>query len=246
MPELKPEFTRFDAPRHPQAAEKEAYVERMFDEISPTYDLANRLMSFGVDRLWRRRLVREAAVPAGGSVLDLCCGTGDVLFEFGRRLPGVKGVGLDFSEQMLVRARAKDKAGFTWVRGSALELPFEPGGFDACSMAYGLRSITDPVRSFREMARVLKPGGRALCLELTRPRNALAKLCYWPVLNVYVPVLGGLLSGNKEGYRYLRDSIRQFYEPGTVLGFMRDAGLGDVRAIPLTLGSATLFVGLKP
>ena len=244
MPDLKPEYSRFDAPVHPQAEDKEAYVEHMFDEVSPTYDLANRLMSLGVDKLWRRRLVREAGLGRGAAALDVCTGTGEVLFSFARQVPDLQGTGLDFSAKMLELARAKDCWGLSWVKGSALELPFQAGSFDSASMAYGLRSITDPSLAFAEMARVLKPGGRALCLELTRPRG-LAGLLYWPVLNAYVPIVGALLSGHRDAYRYLRDTIKQFYEPSQVLEFMASAGLVEVRAIPLTLGSATLFVGRK-
>ena len=112
-------------------------------------------------------------------------------------------------------------------------------------MAWVLRSITDPARCFAQMARVAKPGAKVLCLELTRPTAPLSRLAYWPVLNLYVPVMGTLLSGHKDGYKYLRDSIKSFYQPGDVLQFMTQGGLRNVRAIPLTLGAATLFVGEK-
>jgi demethylmenaquinone methyltransferase / 2-methoxy-6-polyprenyl-1,4-benzoquinol methylase len=173
------------------------------------------------------------------------CGTGDLLLDFAKRVPGLKGTGLDFSAGMLEQARKKDRHGLDWRQGSALELPFAENSFDAVSMAWVLRSITDPARCFSEMARVARPGAKVLCLELTRPTAPLSRLAYWPVLNVYVPVMGTLLSGHKDGYKYLRDSIKSFYQPGDVLDFMRQGGLKDVRAIPLTLGAATLFVGVK-
>jgi demethylmenaquinone methyltransferase/2-methoxy-6-polyprenyl-1,4-benzoquinol methylase len=245
MTELKPEFTRYQAPVHPAAGEKEAYVERMFDGISGSYDLANRLMSFGLDKGWRKRLVRESGVIAGAQVLDVGCGTGDLLMDFARRVPGLKGTGLDFSAGMLEQARRKDRFALTWQQGSALDLPFASDAFDAVSMAWVLRSITDPARCFAQMARVARPGAKVLCLELTRPTAPLSRLLYWPVLNVYVPVMGTLLSGHRDGYKYLRDSIKSFYQPQEILGFMRQGGLKDVRALPLTLGAATLFVGEK-
>lgn len=244
MSELRPEFSQYDAPKHPQAADKEAYVEGMFDAVAPSYDLANRLMSFGLDKGWRRRLVSEAAVPAQGRVLDVGCGTGDLLMDFAKAVPGLDGEGLDFSAGMLARAKVKAPA-LRWVQGSALSLPQADNAYDAVASAWVLRSITDPQKFFSEMARVAKPGAKVLVLELTRPQAAWQRLLYWPVLNVYVPVMGTLLSGHNDGYKYLRDTIKGFYPNDTVLGFMSAAGLRDVQAVPLTLGAATLFMGTK-
>lgn len=246
MPKHKPEFARFDGPLHPQAPEKEAYVEGMFDAVAPTYDLANRLMSFGLDKGWRKTLVARSGAVAGARVLDVGCGTGDLLLDFARRVPGgVRGEGLDFSAGMLAVARRKDRHGFDWVQGSALALPQPDANFDAVASAWVLRSITDPARFFAEMARVAKPGARVLVLELTQPRRAWQRALYWPVLNVYVPAMGRLLSGHNDGYRYLRDTIKGFYKDAQVLNFMETAGLRDVAALPLTLGAATLFMGTK-
>ncbi len=246
MSEYQTPFSKYEGDRHAQADAKEAYVREMFDAISPTYDFANKLMSFGLDKHWRRRLVREAALPQQGAVLDLCTGTGDILLEFKAARPDTQGTGLDFSEGMLAQARLKDiKQNLTWVAGSAIHLPFGAEAFDAVSMAYGLRSITDVPLCFREQARILKPGGRALCLELSRPQGLLQKAAYWPVLNIYLPLVGRLVSGHRDGYAYLRDTIKGFYKPGQVLEFMSQAGLKNVRALPLTLGAATLYVGEK-
>ncbi len=245
MADLKPEFTHYEAAVHPEAQAKEAYVERMFDGISGSYDLANRMMSFGLDKGWRKRLVRESGVQAGAAVLDVGCGTGDLLLDFAQRVPALKGTGLDFSAGMLEQARKKDSYGLQWRQGSALDLPFADNSFDAVSMAWVLRSITDPTRCFAQMARVAKPGAKVLCLELTRPTAPLSRLLYWPVLNIYVPVMGTLLSGHRDGYKYLRDSIKSFYQPEDILRFMRQGGLSNVQALPLTLGEATLFVGEK-
>jgi demethylmenaquinone methyltransferase/2-methoxy-6-polyprenyl-1,4-benzoquinol methylase len=245
MPELKPEFSRYDQASQPQAREKEAYVETVFDAVAPTYDLANHLMSFGLDILWRARLVRESGVAPGGKVLDVGCGTGALLMDFARRVPELGGQGLDFSAGMLDRARAKDRWNLGWTQGSALDLPFGAESFDAVVSAWVLRSITDPARFFMETARVAKPGAKVLVLELTRPRMAWQRLLYWPVLNLYVPLLGRLLSGHKDGYSYLRDTIKGFPPPERTLETMRAAGLSAVRALPLSLGAATLFIGEK-
>jgi demethylmenaquinone methyltransferase / 2-methoxy-6-polyprenyl-1,4-benzoquinol methylase len=246
MPDLKPEFSRYDSSVHPQAGEKEAYVETLFDAVAPTYDLANRLMSFGLDKGWRRRLVRESGVGAGAKVLDVGCGTGDLLMDFARRLGGVDGEGLDFSAGMLARARSKDRWGLRWTEGSALKLPYPDAAFDAVASAWVLRSITDPGLFFGEMARVARPGAKVLVLELTRPQRAWQRALYAPVLNLYVPVLGRLLSGHNDGYRYLSETIKGFWPPSKVLETMQGAGLVHTRAIPLTLGAATLFIGEKP
>jgi len=245
MPELKPEYSRYDAPVLPQAREKEAYVETVFDAVAPTYDLANHLMSFGLDRGWRRRLLRESGVAPGAAVLDVGCGTGELLLDFARRDAALRGEGLDFSEGMLSRARLKDRWGQRWTRGSALQLPQADHSFDAVVSAWVLRSITDPRRFFAELARVARPGARVLVLELTRPPQAWQRALYWPVLNVYVPTLGRLLSGHQDGYRYLRDTIKGFLTPDQVLAIMAETGLSEVRAVPLTLGAATLFIGTK-
>jgi demethylmenaquinone methyltransferase/2-methoxy-6-polyprenyl-1,4-benzoquinol methylase len=241
---LKPEYSRYDAGVHPQAQDKEAYVEGMFDAVAPSYDLANRLMSFGLDKGWRRRLVAESGLAGPAKVLDVGCGTGDLLMDFVKRVPGVDGEGLDFSAGMLARARQK-APGLRWTQGSALQLPQGDAQFDAVASAWVLRSITDPKCFFAEMARVAKPGAKVLVLELTRPQKAWQRLLYWPVLNVYVPVMGTLLSGHNDGYKYLRDTIKGFYPNDIVLEFMAGAGLKEVRAVPLTLGAATLFVGTK-
>jgi demethylmenaquinone methyltransferase / 2-methoxy-6-polyprenyl-1,4-benzoquinol methylase len=246
MTELKPEFSRYDDGAALKAGEKEAYVEGMFDAVAPSYDLANRLMSFGMDKGWRRRLVRESALGARARVLDVGCGTGDLLMDFARRHPGLKGEGLDFSAGMLRRARLKDRWGLTWTQGSALDLPYVDASFDAVASAWVLRSVTDADRFFREMARVARPGARVLVLELTRPRRAWQRALYAPVLNLYVPVLGRLLSGHHDGYRYLSETIKGFWPPAKVLEAMGAAGLERARALPLTLGAATLFIGEKP
>ncbi|HTB23323.1 MAG TPA: ubiquinone/menaquinone biosynthesis methyltransferase [bacterium] len=246
MPDLKPEFSRYDSSIHPQAGEKEDYVEKLFDAVAPTYDLANRMMSFGLDKGWRRRLVRESGAAQGARVLDVGCGTGDLLMDFARRVTGLQGQGLDFSAGMLARAKAKDRWGLGWTEGSALSLPFDDSSFDAVASAWVLRSITDPGLFFREMQRVAKPGAKVLVLELTRPQKAWQRALYAPVLNIYVPVLGRLLSGHNDGYRYLSDTIKGFWPPEKVVELMGASGLVRARAVPLTLGAATLFIGEKP
>ena len=219
----------------------------MFTRVAPGYDLLNRLLSLRIDTLWRARLVRESGLAPGGRLLDLCTGTGDVLLDFHRRIPGVTGVGLDFSSGMLALARPKLKGlPFELVQGDALKAPFKAASFDACSMAFGLRNLTDVPKGLAEMRRLLKPGGRVLVLELTRPRNPLVKLAYWPYLHLWLPLMGRLLSPDGSAYRYLRDTIERFHSPEQVLAMMADAGLAQARALPLMGGLATLFIAEAP
>ena len=247
MTEFKSDFAKYKSAVHEKSGEKEAYVEQMFDQVSPTYDMVNRLMSGGLDIIWRRRIIRESGLDAHGELLDLCTGTGDVLFEFGARVPGCRGVGLDFSEKMLEIASRKNRfPQFSFVRGSALDLPFEAGRFYAVTMSYGLRSIVDVPLCFKEQARILKKGGRALCLELSRPRALLARAIYWPILNLYLPLVGRLISGHNSGYRYLRDTIKGFYTPEEISAFMQQAGFINCRRVELMFGIATLYIGDKP
>ena len=244
MAEFKKDYAAYSGSQHKQAGEKTQYVEEMFDEVASTYDLANRVMSAGVDVLWRKRMVKESGMSGESRLLDLCTGTGDVLFEFAKRCPGIHGHGFDLSSKMLELAKKKNRwPNLKFTKGNVLELPFEDQQYDAVTMAYGLRSITDQVRCFEEQKRVLKPGGRVLCQELSRPSSPIVRALYAPVLNIYVPVVGKLISGHATGYEYLKETIRGFYEPQVILGFMEAAGLKHCRAIPMTFGLATLYIG---
>jgi demethylmenaquinone methyltransferase/2-methoxy-6-polyprenyl-1,4-benzoquinol methylase len=197
-------------------------VEAMFDRISPVYDPMNRLMTAGLDRRWRRLAVR-AVVRPGDSVLDACCGTGDLALEAERA--GGRVTGLDFSERMLERARRKS-ATVEWVRGDVLELPFADASFDAATVGFGIRNVEDLEAGLRELARVLRPGGRLACLEITRPHGALR-----PFFNLWfdklVPLAGKVLPGG-EAYAYLPASVRRFPGPEELGEAMRGAGFGEI------------------
>jgi len=222
-------------------------VRDMFTRIAPGYDLLNRLLSLRIDTLWRARLAAESGLKPGGRVLDLCTGTGDVLLDLHRRIPGVTGVGLDFSAGMLALAGPKLKGlPFELVQGDALATKLRPASFDACSMAFGLRNLVDVPRGIAEMRRVLKPGGRMLVLELTRPRSLPVKLLYWPYLHLWLPLVGRMISPDGSAYRYLRDTIEVFYEPAQIVEMMARAGFANAHALPLFGGLATLFIGDAP
>jgi demethylmenaquinone methyltransferase/2-methoxy-6-polyprenyl-1,4-benzoquinol methylase len=180
-------------------------VESMFDRIAPVYDAMNHVMTAGLDRRWRRLTV-EAAVRPGDRVLDACCGTGDLAIAAVRR-GAERVVGLDFSERMLDRATRKSQS-VEWVRGDVLDLPFDDETFDAATVGFGVRNVTDLERALRELRRVLRPGGRLAILEITRPRGPLKPFfSLW--FDRVVPLLGKLLPGGK-AYTYLPASVRRF------------------------------------
>jgi demethylmenaquinone methyltransferase/2-methoxy-6-polyprenyl-1,4-benzoquinol methylase len=199
-----------------------AAVEAMFDRISPVYDPMNRLMTAGLDRRWRRLTVR-AVVRSGDRVLDACCGTGDLALEAERA--GGRVTGLDFSERMLERARRKS-ADVDWVRGDVLALPFPDGSFDAATVGFGIRNVEDLEAGLRELARVLRPGGRLACLEITRPRGALRPFfSLW--FDGLVPLAGKALPGGA-AYSYLPASVRRFPGPEELGEALRRAGFGGI------------------
>lgn len=212
-------------------------VREMFDRISPVYDAMNRLMTAGLDRRWRD-LAAEAAVRRGDRVLDVCCGTGDLAVAAERA--GGRVTGLDFSERMLARARRKSSS-IEWVRGDALALPFEDGSFEAATVGFGVRNLEDLEAGFRELARVLTPGGRLACLEITRPRGLLRPFFrLW--FDGVVPLLGRLLPGG-DAYTYLPASVRRFPGPADLAELMTRAGFAEVRWRALGGGIVALHIG---
>jgi demethylmenaquinone methyltransferase/2-methoxy-6-polyprenyl-1,4-benzoquinol methylase len=217
-----------------------AAVEEMFDRISPVYDTMNRLMTVGLDERWRRQAA-AAVVTQGSRVLDACCGTGDLALACHEA--GGDVVGLDFSERMLERARGKSDA-VEWVRGDLLELPFPDESFDAATVGFGIRNVQDLEAGLRELARVLRPGGRLGCLEITRPRGALRPFFrLW--FDGLVPLAGKILPGGA-AYTYLPASVRRFPGPEDLAVVMRRAGLGEVSWQLLGGGIVALHTARKP
>jgi demethylmenaquinone methyltransferase/2-methoxy-6-polyprenyl-1,4-benzoquinol methylase len=212
----------------------------MFDRIAPVYDVMNRIMTAGLDRRWRRLVVREVVWP-GDRVLDACCGTGDLAVEAERR--GGRVVGLDFSERMLERARRKSGT-IEWVQGNALQLPFPDASFDAATVGFGVRNLDDLEGGLRELARVLRPGGKVAVLEITRPRGFLRPFFrVW--LDGLIPLGGRFLPGG-EAYTYLPASVRRFPGPEDLSKLLEAGGFRDVRFRLLGGGSVALHVGVRP
>jgi demethylmenaquinone methyltransferase/2-methoxy-6-polyprenyl-1,4-benzoquinol methylase len=195
----------------------------MFDRITPVYDAMNRVMTAGLDQRWRR-LAARAVVRPGDAVLDACCGTGDLAIACARA--GGRVTGLDFSERMLERARRK-APGLEWVRGDLLALPFADASFDVATVGFGVRNAADLELAFRELRRVLPPGGRLACLEITRAQGRLA-----PFFDLWfdrmVPQLGKLLPGGR-AYTYLPASVRRLPGPADLAAVCAQAGFSEIR-----------------
>jgi demethylmenaquinone methyltransferase/2-methoxy-6-polyprenyl-1,4-benzoquinol methylase len=200
----------------------------MFDRIAPVYDAMNRIMTAGLDVRWRR-LTAAAAVRPGDRVLDAACGTGDLAIA-DRKAGASHVTGLDFSEQMLARARRKaaDRTDvLEWVQGDLLALPFEDASFDAATVGFGVRNVADLERALRELRRVLRPGGRLAILEITQPRGPLRPFfSLW--FDRVVPLLGKVLPGGS-AYTYLPASVKRFPAAEELAALLRDCGFGEVR-----------------
>jgi demethylmenaquinone methyltransferase/2-methoxy-6-polyprenyl-1,4-benzoquinol methylase len=218
----------------------------MFDKIAERYDLLNRILSLGIDQGWRHQAVAALALGSGSRVLDVATGTADLAILEATMHPDCIVHGVDPSSRMLDIGRQKvERAGLssrvTLTQGSAEALVFGPGAFDGVSIAFGIRNVPDRALALREMARVTRPGGRVVVLELSEPRSGvLGPLARFHVHSV-VPFLGGLLSGSRE-YRYLQQSIAAFPPPEEFAAVMQGAGLEMLETRPLTFGVATLYV----
>ncbi len=224
-------------------------VNRMFDRIAGRYDLLNSLMSAGLHHGWRARAADRAEVAAGDSVLDVCCGTGDLSLELaGRVQPGGRVVGCDFSEPMLDLAREKAAArGVEGVRfewADALQLPYDAGRFDAVTVGFGVRNFADHDRGLREMSRVLRPGGRLVILEFTEPQRPPFSTFYSLWFDRIVPMLGKLTS-DPDAYSYLPESVHGFPGPRGLAEKMDAAGLRSIRWTVLAGGILTIHSGTR-
>jgi demethylmenaquinone methyltransferase / 2-methoxy-6-polyprenyl-1,4-benzoquinol methylase len=217
-------------------------VRAMFDRIAGVYDPLNSVMTAGLHHAWRRRAVDLAAVGPGSRVLDVATGTGDLAVELAARVaPGGEVVGSDFSEKMLELARAK-APGIVFEQGNALELPYEDGRFDAATVGFGARNFSDLEQGLREMARVVRPGGRVVVLEITTPTKPPLSTFYGVWFDKLVPLLGRL-GGDSDAYTYLPNSVRRFPGPPELAATMDRIGLEHIRWILTAGGIIAIHVG---
>jgi demethylmenaquinone methyltransferase/2-methoxy-6-polyprenyl-1,4-benzoquinol methylase len=219
----------------------------MFAEIAPRYDLANEVLSLGIHRSWRRVAVAESGVRPGQSVLDCATGTGDLALAFKRAVgPTGKVIGTDFCAEMLAVApqkalRAKLEVEFEVADATAL--PYPEASFDVSAIAFGIRNVDDPMRCLRELARVTRPGGRVVVLELGQPRGAFGGLFRLYSTKV-MPWLGGALTGQRSAYEYLPRTAASFPSGDRFLSLMREtSAFSELKARPLTFGTAYVYVG---
>ena len=223
-------------------------VNAMFGRIAGRYDLANRLLSGGLDVLWRRRLVREVRKTAPADVLDLATGSGDVVLALRKKLPGTTHItGMDFCVPMLDEARRKAAAGGNpahtdFATGDLLELPVADSGYDAVTISFGLRNAADRGRALREMHRVLrKPRGCLFVLEFSQPYRWFAPV-YFAYLRHVLPRVAAWCTGDRSAYEYLCGSIEAYPDREAISAEIRAAGFSEVRAIPLTFGTVALHI----
>jgi len=231
--------------RRVPAADKQGLVRGVFDSVAPRYDLMNDLMSGGIHRLWKAGLLARLAPRDGQTLVDVAGGTGDVALAAADRAPGARIVVVDLTPAMVAlgRDRAIDRghhAGVHWVTGAAERLPLADRSADAYTIAFGLRNVVDRAAALAEARRVLRPGGHFLCLEFSRVVVPVLDRLYDAYSFRVLPVLGGLVAGDPDAYRYLVESIRRFPDQETLAGELAAAGLERPRAINLSGGIAAI------
>jgi demethylmenaquinone methyltransferase/2-methoxy-6-polyprenyl-1,4-benzoquinol methylase len=231
-----------------EGADRAPKVREMFSRLAWRYDLINDIMSFGLHRLWKRQTVRIALAGNSASVLDICCGTGDLCF-LAARMGARRVTGLDFTLPMLAvarRRRAAEGPSVEFAEGDALRLPFPDASFHAITVAYGLRNIADPAGALAEMRRVLAPGGQAVILDFGKPENRLAASLYSSFLHTMMPAVGWLFHRDPQTYLYIPASLERYPGQRGVAELMKQAGFVNVRYENRVLGTMGINVGEAP
>ena len=227
---------------------KKEEVREMFDNIAPKYDLLNPPLSMSIDRVWRRRVVGEVRRAKPGRILDVATGSGDLAIAMARRIRDVQVLGVDLSEQMLAVARRKIEARgldgrIVLDRGDAERLAVADASVDVATVAFGVRNFGDLGAGLRELARTIKPGGKVVILEFSRPRNRVFRALYEFYSYKILPRIGGLVSRDKRAYEYLPASVGEFPAPEEFMAMMARAGFRNCRARSQSFGIAQIYIG---
>jgi demethylmenaquinone methyltransferase/2-methoxy-6-polyprenyl-1,4-benzoquinol methylase len=233
-----------------QPEDKKKFVRDKFSSISSRYDLLNSVLSFQVDKYWRWKTTKQLNQFKDGAVLDLCAGTLPLSLELTRQAKHRQVLAVDFCEDMLrsgVKTLPNDdrRDRIFPVCGDGEEIPAPDNTFWGCTVAFGVRNLSRTQQGLNEMHRVLKPNGKLLILEFSRPTNPIVKPLYNFYLNKVLPKIAGLVSGDKEAYEYLASSIAAFYEPEELLQMIDKAGFTSAERKPMTFGVVTLYIGVK-
>ena len=237
-------------PKTEGEAQASSWVRQMFSDIAPKYDQLNHLLSFNVDRTWRKALLKELSPVLerpDAVVLDLCCGTGDVMLDLQSKTSATI-LGADFCHPMLLAARKKllhDRHPPYLFEGDALNLPVADASFDGIAIAFGFRNLANYQSGLQELHRVLKPGGILAILEFSHPRELLMRTAYGFYSRFALPLVGAMISGSRAAYSYLPDSIKRFPKAEELRNMMKDAGFAHTRFELLTGGVAALHLGLS-
>lgn len=232
-------------------SDKEAYVESLFSAIAPKYDFMNSVLSLTRHKAWRRYAVSKSGLKPGGCALDVCCGTGDFAFELANAA-GASGnvVGLDFAAPMVEIAKAKaGRAGLNnvdFLVGNACELPFDDNSFDCATVGFGIRNVADVDKALSEMARVVKPGGKVLCLEISKVRSPILRLPWMLYFYVLTPYTARIFKAKQSAYEYLPESVKEFMAREELAARFENSGLRDITFHDMMFGAVCLHIGTKP